>query len=229
MPMRRPAAAIEPVSPIACNSAALPGPIAIDDPSRMRMRGSNRSIIGGKFFADPWRRGSHKTRAGARLGAPPHERMQMSPAAMAGLIAEEELLVRYCMCRASPGGIDPPCQPVLLPWLQPGGVLAPANPDLRPELLNPRGVPMVRALPPPEPRDIVMPPPIPPPPIPPPPRAKAGAVTATAAATATMSVRALNRLFISAPFLLLLFRNEARGTFVPLGGAATLIAPRLDV
>jgi hypothetical protein len=43
-----------------------------------------------------------------------------------------------------------------------------------------------------------------------------------------MSVRALNRLFISAPFLLLLFRNEARGTFVPLGGAATLIAPRLE-
>jgi hypothetical protein len=45
MPMRRPAAAIEPVSPMASNNAALPGPMAIDDPSKMRMRGSKRSFI----------------------------------------------------------------------------------------------------------------------------------------------------------------------------------------
>src|SRR5205085_12279620 len=44
--MRRPAAAIEPVSPIAASNAALPGPIAIDEPSRIRMRGSSRSFIG---------------------------------------------------------------------------------------------------------------------------------------------------------------------------------------
>src|SRR5215472_18038153 len=45
MPIRRPAAAIEPVSPMASSSAALPGPMAIDDPSRMRIRGSNLSFI----------------------------------------------------------------------------------------------------------------------------------------------------------------------------------------
>src|SRR5260221_7401320 len=125
------------------------------------------------------------------------------------------------MRRASPGGIVPPPQPVSRPWLQPGGVLALPKPRRIPELLSPRGVPMVRALLkplPPEPRDIDMPPPIPPPPIPPPPipppppppRAKAGAATATAAATATTSVRALNRLFISAPFLPLLFGTKRR-------------------
>src|SRR4029077_5730092 len=46
MPMRRPAAAIDPVSPISSKSAALPGPIAIELPSRMRSRGSSRSSIG---------------------------------------------------------------------------------------------------------------------------------------------------------------------------------------
>src|SRR5438552_2508614 len=45
MPMRRPAAAIDPVSLIASRSAAFPGPIAIEDPSRIRMRGSKRSFI----------------------------------------------------------------------------------------------------------------------------------------------------------------------------------------
>src|ERR1700730_4268152 len=44
--MRRPAAAIDPVSPINSKSAALPGPIAIELPSRMRSRGSSRSSIG---------------------------------------------------------------------------------------------------------------------------------------------------------------------------------------
>src|SRR5437667_9066509 len=45
MPMRRPAAAIDPVSPISSKSAALPGPIAIDVPSKIRNRGSSRSSI----------------------------------------------------------------------------------------------------------------------------------------------------------------------------------------
>src|SRR5258708_27381210 len=48
MPMRRPAAEIDPVSAIASKSAALPGPIAIAGPSRMRSRGSRRSAA-----ADP--------------------------------------------------------------------------------------------------------------------------------------------------------------------------------
>src|SRR5258708_3459220 len=51
--MRRPAPAIEPVSAIPSNSAAFPGPIGIEAPSRRRMRGSNLSFIHGLYLADP--------------------------------------------------------------------------------------------------------------------------------------------------------------------------------
>jgi CPA1 family monovalent cation:H+ antiporter len=43
-----------PVSPIASRSAALPGPIAMDDPSRMRIRRSKRPF---KAASDRWRYG----------------------------------------------------------------------------------------------------------------------------------------------------------------------------
>src|SRR6266404_5569617 len=66
MPMRRPAPAIEPVSAIPSNSAAFPGPIAIDDPSRIRMRGSNPSFIRRALSGPPSRPSRYSEAAAAK-------------------------------------------------------------------------------------------------------------------------------------------------------------------
>src|SRR5207249_4467838 len=112
------------------------------DRSSTRPRRGQRAHRSGRFVRVA--RGDDDCRAG-RGEALGHA--EPDPAIAAGDDRDATFKIEHGGHRfASPGGIVPPFQPRLLPWLQPGGVEAPRQPFFLP-WLKPPGIPVAVTLP----------------------------------------------------------------------------------